>query len=46
VPGVYLPGELDDLRFEIAEQSTEDFETRTRGLGNAVVLFIGNGENR
>ena len=43
VPGVYLPVELQDLRLEPAEQRTQGLETRTRGLGDALVSLISNG---
>ncbi len=43
MPCVDLAVELQDLSFELAEQHTQGFETRTRDLGNALVLMIGDG---
>jgi hypothetical protein len=43
VPGVYLSVELQDLRFEPAEQSTQGFETRPRHLGDTLIPMIGHG---
>lgn len=41
MPRVDLSIELQDLSFELAEQRTQGFETRTRNLGDALVLMIG-----
>ncbi len=43
MPGVYLSVELQDLRFELAEQRAQGFETSSRHLGNAFLPLIGNG---
>ena len=41
MPGVYLPVELKDLSFELAEQSAQGFETRTGDIRDAIIFWIG-----